>query len=484
MGLIRVAVWCATVMALLPLSVAAQVRDALLPGGAPPGMTASVFAAGMVSSGAQEHGITVNEDCDTVLLNEMIRRIRDGEYQNIHSVLVLNGDSLVLEEYFGAYDADTPHQLRSATKAIGSILVGIAIDRGIVTSEEAPVYEYFKEDYEPTYGWTDRARSVRIRDLLSMTSGYDCDDLATPAFACEHAMYETDDWVQYSLDLPIVHARGEHWAYNSSSLILAGEAIARSSGMPLEEFADAYLFGRLGIERFQWAVSPQGRAWIGGGARMVPVDMAKIGQLMLNGGVWEGRRLLSERWIEMSTRPQAEYHAGVDYGFIWQLGQFFLGGELIPAYWASGNGGQYIVVFPAHDLVVVFTGGNYDSPLAGQPFQLLDRYILPALLHPPSDPSAVLAANQLERLTGTYHLDFEPAATCSVEVHAKGLRMLTPDQEYVELRSHSPYWFSGDSQWGRITVVFDEDGADQVARLTVYGAGSRFVFQRSGDRRP
>jgi len=419
---------------------------------------------------------------DKALLAEMIQLAREGEYENIHSVLVLEEDSLVVEEYFGGYDADRPHQMRSATKVIGSMLVGIAIDRGILPSEEVPMHRYFERDYEPAYGWTEQARAVRIRDLLSMTSGYDCDDLATPAFACEDAMYETDDWVRYALDLPIVHPPGVHWAYNSSSLILVGEAIARSSGMALAEFADQYLFGPLGTERFQWATSPRGHAWVGGGARSIPRDMVKIGQLMLKRGVWNGERILSDRWIEVSTSPQADYHAGVEYGYIWQIGQFFLDGELIPAYWASGNGGQYIVVFPEHDLVVVFTGGNYNSPLASQPFEMLDRYILPALLDLQAPSTVTLSAKQMERLTGVYHLDFEPAATCSVEVERDNLRVLTPDQEYVELQAHSPRWFSGDSRWGTINLMFEEDGGNEITKLTIYGHGSRYVFEKRTPR--
>ncbi len=182
---------------------------------------------------------------DTDLLAAMLQRIRDGEYANIHSVLALKNDSLILEEYFGGYDADTPHELRSATKAIGSILVGIAIEEGFLPSADSSIHRYFEHDYMPAYGWTAQARSVRIRDFLSMTSGYDCDDLAEPAFACESAMYDSDDWVQYSLDLPIVHPRGTQWAYNSPSLILVGETIARASKLSLVDF--------LGLRK-RWAV--------------------------------------------------------------------------------------------------------------------------------------------------------------------------------------------------------------------------------------
>jgi CubicO group peptidase (beta-lactamase class C family) len=432
-------------------------------------------------SGAQDSA-PLERAGDRALLAELIQRIRDGEFTDIHSVLVLVNDTLAVEEYFDGHDAATPHQLRSATKAIGSILVGIAIDKGFLSSEDDSIYRYFEQEYRPAYGWTAAASAIRIRDLLSMTSGYDCDDLATPAFACEDAMYETDDWVQYALDLPIVHARGEHWAYNSPSLILVGQAIATTSGTSLAAFAEQHLFAPLGITTLEWATSPGGHAWVGGGARATARDMLKIGQLMLHRGVWGDRRLLSERWVEVSTRPQAEYHAGVEYGYIWQIGAFFQAGKPVPAYWASGNGGQYIVIFPDHDMVAVFTGGNYESPLANQPFEMIDDYILPALLGATAPPTATLSNGELERVVGVYHLDFAPEATCTVDLDDAGVSVMTPDGERVELRAHSPIWFSGDSQYGTINLVFEQDQVGRASMLTVYGHGSRFVFERMDER--
>jgi CubicO group peptidase (beta-lactamase class C family) len=438
----------------------------------------TALAVSLPACSVTQDGAPLERAGDRALLAELIQRIRDGEFTDIHSVLVLVNDTLVVEEYFDGYDAGTPHQLRSATKAIGSMLVGIAIDKGLLSSEDDSIYRYFEEEYRPAYGWTDAARAIRIRDLLSMTSGYDCDDLATPAFACEDAMYETDDWVQYALDLPIVHAPGERWAYNSASLILVGQAIARMAATSLAAFAERQLFAPLGVMSFEWAISPGGHAWVGGGARATPRDMLKIGQLMLHRGMWGDRRLLSERWVETSTRPQAEYHAGVEYGYIWQIGAFFQAGELVPAYWASGNGGQYIVIFPDHDMVAVSTGGNYDSPLADQPFEMIDDYVLPALLGTAAPPTTTPSKEELERVVGVYHLDFAPEATCTVDVDETGVSVMTPDGERVELRAHSPLWFSGDSQHGTINLVFEQDRVGRATRLTVYGHGSRFVFER------
>jgi len=415
---------------------------------------------------------------DVSLLDSLVALTEGGEYANIHSILVVKGDALVLEAYFGGNDRNTLHEIRSATKSIGSMLAGIAIDKGFIESEHEPIYRYFEDDYTPAGGWAERARQVEIRHLLSMMSGYDCDDLATN-FACEDAMYETGDWVQYSLDLQFAHGPGEHWAYNSGSLILVGEAIAGASGMAMDAFADRYLFAPLGIERFRWQYSPKRRAWIGGGARMIPREMAKIGRLMLNRGVWNGERLLSEEWIDRSTVKQGEMlGAGVDYCYLWQRGWSHTGADLVTGYWASGNGGQYIIVLPDNDMVVVFTGGNYNSPLAGQPFEMLARYILPAFFTPVPLAAVHLSQQEMERLTGDYRLDFEPSAGSIVEISDGRLRVLSPDDEWIDLIAHSPTFFTGESRHGPLTFVFEANPQGNIVRHTVYGGFQRFVLER------
>ncbi len=417
-------------------------------------------------------------DVNMALLDSMLSKIESGTYVNIHCVLVIKDGLLVFERYFGANDHTTLHEIRSATKSIGSILTGIAIDKGFITSETEPIYKFFEDDYKPTNGWTDRARQVEIRHLLSMMSGYECDDLATH-FACESAMHRSDDWVQYSLDLPFVHPPGEHWAYNSSSLILVGEAITRTSKLKVDAFADRHLFEPLGIKQFRWQHSPKGRAWIGGGARMIPREMAKIGQLMLNRGAWNGRRLLSEEWINKSTTKQGEMRSGVDYGYLWQRGFSYIGQDLVTAYWASGNGGQYIIVMPDHGMVVVFTGGNYDSPLASLPFQMLADYILPSFLRPAPLKTITLTQKEMNRLTGTYELNFEPSATSTILTQDDRILLISPENESINLVAHSPTFFTGDSRYGRVTIVFEESNIGDIINHTIYGSFQSFRFERN-----
>lgn len=434
---------------------------------------------GLTPPGRLDDGldIALPEDvgADAGLLEDMVMEIRNGEWVGIHGILVARSGSVVLEEYFGSHDRDTFHEIRSATKSVGSILAGIAIDQGALQSVQEPVYSYF-EAYEPARGWDPRLQRITVRDLLTMTSGFECDDLAT-AFACEMAMYDSDDWVAYSLHLPVVNEPGTVWTYNSSSLILLGEIVAAEVKEDLHEFAERALFEPLEID-FRWRFSPRGRAWIGGGARMRPRDMMKIGLLMENRGVWKGRRIISEAWIRESTARHQEEGNGSWYAYLWQTGRDYVGEELVTAFWASGNGGQYIIVLPEKDLVVVFTGGNYDSPLAGQPFQMLGRYILPAFLHPDPLPVVDLPPELAREYQGIYEFSFEPSATATVSFEAGRLILVSPDDERIPLVAHSERLFSGNSRYGPLHVEFTRGSSGGIDEVTIYGSFSEFSFRR------
>jgi len=344
---------------------------------------------------------------------ELIEAIRRGDYKKIHSVLVVKGGKLILEEYFQGYNRDKPHQIRSATKSIGSVLVGIAIDRGHIPSVREPIYPYFKDR---TSNWDDRAKAVTIKSLLTMTSGFDCDDHRGKPFECEKAMYQAGDWVDFALNLPMARQPGKHWAYNSASLTLLSEIIINTTGLSAPLFADKYLMKPLGITGFHWGFSPKGRAWLAGNASMRPRDMARFGLMCLNRGLWKNKRVVSEAWLAESTRFHARSEYGMEYGYLWWRGRQTINGRSIEGFWAQGNGGQVIFVCPTLDAVAVFTGGNYNSILEFQFMGMLTNHILPAML--PSGPEKrfiVPDKKIMTTLAGKYrcnklHLELFPQA--------------------------------------------------------------------------
>lgn len=310
-------------------------------------------------------------------LVDMVEAIKRGNYTNIHSVLLIKNGKLVFEEYFNGYDRDKRHPLRSATKSIGSVLVGIAIDQGYFSGVNDPIFNYFENRISD---WNDLSRAVTIKSLLTMTSGFECDDHGNQAFKCEQAMHQSDDWVEFALKLPIIHPPGSHWAYNSSSLILLSEMISKSSGLSVQRFADKNLMTPLGIESFKWGFSPKGLAWLAGNAHMRPRDMAKFGQMCLMKGIWNDQRIVSENWLKKSTQCHSHSEYGMEYGYLWWRGKQSVKGKIIEAFWAQGNGGQVIFVCPELDLVAVFTGGNFNSILEFQFSGMLINYIIPAIL--------------------------------------------------------------------------------------------------------
>lgn len=411
---------------------------------------------------------------EAVPLAAMVKAIERGDYQKIHAVLLVRGGRLVLEEYFGGYSREKLHPIRSATKSIGSVLVGIAVDRGLIPGAEEPVGRYFKDRAS---AWGDRAGAVTIKSLLTMTCGLDCDDHGDDSFKCERGMRRAEDWVDFVLGLPMAHPPGEHWAYNSASLILLSEIVTQTSGLSVPRFAERYLFEPLGIKQFKWCFSPRGRAWLAGSAFMRPRDMARFGQMCLNRGVWNHRRIVSEKWLAESTRLHSHSEFGMEYGYLWWRGRHAVGGRSLEAFWAEGNGGQAIFICPALDLVAVFTAGNYNSLLEFQFMGLLINHILPAILAPGPERRLVDPDNEtLAALPGSYrchrlHLHlFVEGGRLAGRLNGQTLRFLLEGND----RFFIPNPVLGDMT-GRIV----RDAKGRPTTLAINAAFSELQFHRS-----
>ncbi len=425
------------------------------------------------------------EGIDPVKMHELMLAILNQKYKNIHSVLLVKNGKLILEEYFHGFHRKKRHQTRSAMKSIGSVLTGIAIDRGFISSEDVKIYPYFKS-YEPEEKWDARVRDVTLKSLLTMTSGYDCDDVQGN-YNCERNMYKSDDWVEYALNLPMAHNPGEHWAYNSASLWLVGEIISKESNLSIPEFADQYLFEPLGINDVQWWFSPRGSAWLAGGAEMRPRDMAKFGHMVLDSGKWKGRQIVSREWIEKSTREHIRNSGGHwGYGYLWWVGSTVINGREIHTFLASGNGGQKIYVFPEFDLVAVFTGGNYNSKLSSQPDQMLINYILPAMI--PSLPMQFVNPEQhlLIQCSGHYlHGPSKTKVNIAVEKNSLVLyqkkRFSTERVQLLPLTDNKFFGTSNDK--GDLYFTFVKGAQNKVTHFFARGGFgfTRIQFNKTGN---
>jgi CubicO group peptidase (beta-lactamase class C family) len=298
---------------------------------------------------------------------------------NVHSILVARGGKLVFERYFKgsdeiygrrvesvAFDADTPHNIKSVSKSVTSLALGIAIDRGLIRSVDEPIFSFFPELADLRSPEKDR---LRLHHALTMTMGLKWVE-AVPENEGnndEQRMHVAPDPCRYVLGLPATAPPGQGFLYNTGALTLVSAIIRKATGQPLDEFARAALFEPLGIVDVEWK-RYKGDSDAGGGLRLRPRDMAKIGQLVLAGGHWNGRQIVSKAWIDASTTPQTKASINYSYGYLWWLGIAPFNGRWIDCWAALGRGGQSIRIVPELDLVVVMTAGYYQdySPQAFQ----------------------------------------------------------------------------------------------------------------------
>jgi CubicO group peptidase (beta-lactamase class C family) len=330
---------------------------------------------------------------DAGLIKELFERIGDNSYKNIHSVLLVKNGELVVEEYFPGQDSkgqyqtftrDTLHEMHSATKSVNSILIGIAIDQHLIRSVDEKISNFFPE-YSDIF--TNKGKDVIcLKDLLSMTAGLSWDEWNYPDTDPRNdlaMMASRADFFRYVLEKPIATTPGTKFVYNSGISLMLGEIIYKASGLRADKFAGRYLFSPLGITNYSWGKAPNGVVNTLGGLALRPRDMAKIGCLFLNGGRWQGKQIVSEKWVKESTKQQIgasqlpTWFLADGYGYQWWLGSFHVRGQTIGSYSARGRGGQFIIVFPTLQMVAVFTGWN-DNELLGQPLDMLQRYVLPA----------------------------------------------------------------------------------------------------------
>jgi len=292
----------------------------------------------------------------------MFDYIADQEV-GVHSVLIIRNGVVVTEAYFYPYSHDRLHGLASCTKSFLSALVGIAIDEGYLSLEDRAL-DYFPE--RTIENDSPLKREITVEDLLRMRSGLDWPESSVSYSSGRNILGEmmrSTDWVQFVLDRPMATTPGSTFNYSTGDSQILGAILDKATGMSVQKFARTRLFEPLGVplSHWRWTSAPEGVAFGGGGLRMTPQEMAKLGYLYLQDGVWEGEQIIPAEWVEASVTPS---HYGYQW---WRLAN---GG-----YAALGYGGQRIAVVPNLDLVVVITG-DFSGVTSGY---LVDAFIVPAV---------------------------------------------------------------------------------------------------------
>jgi CubicO group peptidase (beta-lactamase class C family) len=278
---------------------------------------------------------------------------RASNISRFRSLLVARHGRLVLERYYGGATVNTLHDVRSVTKSVVSLLTGIAHAEGFVPNLDASIGDFLDADYV----LDDSDRQVTVRNLLTMSSGYQWNESGTT----EYNLWVTaPEHVQYLLDRPHQWPPGQHFTYNSAAVHVLGVILEHATGMSLPAFAQQYLFGPAGITNVQWEQLDGGHVNGAAGIQLRARDLLRLGQLVLQGGLSGSRQIVPADWILTAGTPAYTWRselgdqAGVSYGYLWWTTDSPRG------LFGWGYGGQYLYVVPERDLVVLVTADWHD----------------------------------------------------------------------------------------------------------------------------
>lgn len=337
------------------------------------------------------------EDEGTTVANpkhlcELSSKLEKSDSPNIHAVVLVRDGALIYEHYrkgldakWGVwigeveYAADRKHDVRSISKSVVSLLVGIAIDRGLIESVEQPVFTFFPEFASLRTPKKDR---ILVRHLLTMSSGIEWHEERpyTDPENSEIRMIFAPVSYRYLFEQQMAAEPGLVWNYNGGSTTLLAAILERVTEMPLLDFAQESLFRPLGIADVEWLEMPNGQPAAASGLRLRPRDLAKLGQLVLNEGLWNGKRVVSATWLRESIKPRFTIRSGVRYGYQWWIGTSALNDRKIDWKAGVGLGGQRLFILPTYDAVVAINAGLYKSDSQDEvALDVLNSYVLPAL---------------------------------------------------------------------------------------------------------
>jgi len=332
--------------------------------------------------------------------SKLLNKIKK-KYKNIHGIILGDNDNILLEKYFEGSDyvtceskyikfdinsfdsskhvkfnRNSLHDIRSVTKSIISLLIGISIDKGFIESIDNKIKKYFP-DHKSLFN-TKFKKQINIKSLLTMTSGLaweqSGDNMKNKDDELE--MMKSKDTLKYILSKNCIISPNKKFNYNSGNAVLLGRIIEIASDINLDKFLNKYLFKPLGINHYQWYCGKDNIYWSHAGLRMRPIDMTKIGQLLLNDGMYKTNGIIEKEWIDKLQKPS---QLNEEYSLLWELINFRIKGKIFKSYYAAGNGGQRIFIIPEKNLVVVFTAGNYYSQNQSNPNRILANDILPLM---------------------------------------------------------------------------------------------------------
>jgi CubicO group peptidase (beta-lactamase class C family) len=357
-----------------------------------PSRTMAQTDCGVPTAGADHWPVATLDSVGlaSATLCPLVPRLDTWKEANLHSVVVVRHGSLVFEHYFSgtdergavklgevAFGPETRHDVRSVTKSIVALLLGIAVDRGWVAGIDQPVLSFFPEYADLRTPEKDR---ITLRHLVTMSAGlrWNEDNYDDPNNS-EILMNHAPDHYRFVLEQPVLAPAGQRYTYNGGGTALIAAVLQKATGKPLDELARTLLFEPLDITDVEWHRWDNGTAIAASGLRMRPRDLARIGQLVLSRGAWNGKQIVPAAWVDAATAPQINGPELYFYGYQFWLGRSLVQGREVDWASARGLGGQRVFIVPTLDLVVVVTAGLYHSFNEGWvPIAVLNRLVLAA----------------------------------------------------------------------------------------------------------
>ncbi len=319
----------------------------------PPAETGLPFSAT-----PEEQGI------DSAQLALFFQAIAKNDSMDLYSVLVQRNGVVVAEVYIPPNTANSRHEIYSVTKSFSSTLAGIAIDQGKISSVDQRVLDFFPDQ---TFENDSREKqAITLENLLTMTSGLDWTE-TDPSF---NSLYRSGDWLKFMLNLPVRTPPGETFYYCSGCSHVLSAIVLRATGTRQADFAEKNLFEPIGIQGARWELDSNGIPVGGWGLSLTTRELARFGQLFLNGGRWNGKQVVSRAWVEAATQARLDTDGDWRYGYQWWIEPEYA------SYMALGKYGQMIFVQPETSLVVVFSARNADHKMETD---MIEQLVLPAM---------------------------------------------------------------------------------------------------------
>lgn len=307
---------------------------------------------------AEEAGF--NKD-SIIALTDTMAKFKQRDFIGL---VVIKENKIVLENYYNTFWRNHIHDIRSAGKSITALLLGIAIKDGLVKDLEQDVYTFFPKKKYPSIH--EDYKRVKLINLLNMVSGLDADSDNPKTKGSEGKWIGKDEWVNYLLSVPLSNEPGKKWVYADINAVLIGAIIEEKSGMSLRDYAQLKLFDPLGIKEVYWYTNAANQTGGAGNLYISTLDFAKLGLLVANKGKWENAQLADydymNKLLSENSTAIGDYNPLADgYGMLWYRTKRKFGSREVSYLWASGNGGNHLIVVPEENMVIAITSGAYGN---------------------------------------------------------------------------------------------------------------------------